>query len=128
MNCIGTMLFEQQTARNENVRSVSPAAAETITVYHSLQETIEPERTDPVEWIIQYRLPFDVLTAYAPVTRSLPGTVWKGNFYKCGDNTTNPHWLTWSEIKKGAESIIGFKYGNDMQPGGRGVFSGTSHP
>jgi hypothetical protein len=100
ISCCGTILFKHQTARNENVTPVSAADAEKIAVYHSIPGTIDPEITEPAEWIIQSRLPFAILSKYTSVSMPEPGTTWKGNFYKCGDNTSNPHWLTWSAIDK----------------------------
>ena len=26
------------------------------------------------------------------------GQTWRGNFYKCGDHTSHPHWASWSPI------------------------------
>jgi hypothetical protein len=100
INCCGTSLFKHQTGRNENVRPVSASDAEKIAIYHSIQGTIDPEITAPAEWIIQWRLPFKILKNYTAFSMPEPGTAWKGNFYKCGDCTSNPHWLTWSEINK----------------------------
>ena len=25
---------------------------------------------------------------------------WRANFYKCGDDTSHPHWAAWSPLKK----------------------------
>ncbi|MCH8859253.1 MAG: hypothetical protein IID54_06710 [Proteobacteria bacterium] len=36
----------------------------------------------------------DILPALAP----LGSTNWRGNFYKCGDKTSHPHWGMWSPI------------------------------
>jgi hypothetical protein len=31
----------------------------------------------------------------------LSGQAWRGNFYKCGDETSHPHWGMWAPIREG---------------------------
>ena len=49
-------------------------------------------------WTVAYALPVSLLRDYGPVLTPSPGAAWRGNFYKCADNTSHPHWLTWSPI------------------------------
>lgn len=49
-------------------------------------------------WFVEFTIPFEFLREiYGPVEFK-SGKVMKGNFYKCGDDTTYPHYLTWSNI------------------------------
>ena len=104
INCGGTMLLyyvtdATRTAGGDAAKvEVDAERAATIEIYHSLSGPIEEEIVDPTTWSIQYRVPFGALEHYAgPVSRT-PGTEWRGNFYKCGDQTSHPHWASWAPI------------------------------
>ncbi len=99
MNAGGTMLLHHQ---NEP-RKGTPLDAESlkkVEVAHSLPEYVDPEIKDPVDWTVEYRIPFSVLKKYADVAVPQAGTVWRANFYKCADETSHPHWLTWAPVDK----------------------------
>jgi hypothetical protein len=98
MNCSGVMLMNHQRRRDENCRCVSLEDAGKIQIFHSLPKTIEPEITEPTTWTLEYRLPIEILRSYTVVERPDSGVVWRANFYKCGDETSHPHWLTWAPI------------------------------
>ncbi len=97
-NCGGTLLFHHQTARGRDRVAVSAVDAERLAVSHTMPRVVEPELPGPVEWCVEYAIPFDLLARYAPVEAPGPGAVWRGNFYKCADRTTHPHWLTWAPV------------------------------
>lgn len=69
-----------------------------IEIAHSLPKKVDPEITEPVTWIIEYRIPLEMLRKYSNVTRPGPGVSWKGNFYKTGSKTSNPNYMTWSFV------------------------------
>jgi len=98
-NCGGTMLLCHQTAREQNRVSLDLADLEQIEIAHSLDKIIDPEITEPVTWTLEHRLPVKIIEKYAPAVTPAPGVTWRANFYKCGDNTSHPHWLTWSPIE-----------------------------
>ena len=96
VNCGGTMLFQfHQPARDEHIE-IPQSACSRIEIAHSLPSIIDPEIAEPVTWTVEYRLPLDILTPYCPITQPAPGVAWRVNFYKCADETSHPHWLTWS--------------------------------
>lgn len=66
----------------------------------TLPSRVEPEITSPTTWCVQFMLPFAALEPYCGslAGQTGAGVVWSGNFFKCGDNTSHPHWLTWSPI------------------------------
>ena len=37
---------------------------------------------------------------YTEKISSAEGATWRANFYKCGDETSHPHWLSWSPVKE----------------------------
>ncbi len=98
MNCGGTMLFHHQIKSGKSVVKIEDADIAEVEVVHSLPKTVEPEMKEPVTWTVAYRIPFSVLKKYADFKEPEPGTVWRANFYKIGDETSHPHWLTWSPV------------------------------
>ena len=97
-NCGGTMLLYYQTARSTNQTILSEADCKQVEIYHSEPKTVEPEKTGPTTWVVEYRVPFDLLDKFTSVTKPAPGVKWRANFYKCADETSHPHWLTWSVV------------------------------
>lgn len=98
INCSGTMLFHYQIAPATNVTPLSKSECDRVSIFHSEPEFVEPEKQQPTVWIIEYRLPVDILKKYCPVTRPAAGVLWLVNFYKCADHTSHPHWLSWSVV------------------------------
>jgi len=99
MNCGGTVLFHHQVVPRQGSVEIDAADVARIDIAHSLPRIVDPEIAKPVSWTVEYRLPVDILGKYAAsVQRPAPGVRWRGNFYKCADATSHPHWLTWSPV------------------------------
>jgi hypothetical protein len=100
MNCGGTMLLYHQRAPGQDSVHFSESDLAQIDVKHSLPKIVDPEITEPTEWTVAYRLPVKMLNSYFPaeVQQPAPGVAWRANFYKCADETSHPHWLTWSPV------------------------------
>ena len=98
MNCGGTFLFCHQSSRGRDVKRFSEEELGGIKIYHSEEKIVEPEKQKPTAWVVEYGVPIDILKKFSEVAR--PGSVvnWRANFYKCGDKTSKPHWLTWSVV------------------------------
>lgn len=74
---------------------LTPEDGAQVGIYHSLPNVVEPEIADPVTWTLQFRIPFALIARYAgPLAMS----GWRANFYKCGDETSHPHWAAWSPV------------------------------
>lgn len=99
INCIGTMLFNHQIKRGGNPKVIKMSDAEQIKRFTSLSGVIDPEITEPVDWTIEYNVPIGILKKYARVLKPAPGVIWHANFYKCADETSHPHWLTWAPVQ-----------------------------
>ena len=69
-----------------------------VQIWHSLPAVVEPEIAGPVTWNIGYRVPTALLEAYVGPLGSMSGQIWRANFYKCGDQTSHPHWASWSPL------------------------------
>jgi len=98
INCGGTMLFKFQPSPGNCRSSISEKECSSLSVSHTLPRIIEPEIAGPLTWTVEYSIPFDLLEKYSQVIRPEPGVTWRANFYKCADNCSHPHWLTWSPV------------------------------
>ena len=49
-------------------------------------------------WEITYQVPFEFIRRFFPTFAPTSGTKMRGNFYKCGDLTVQPHYLCWNMI------------------------------
>jgi hypothetical protein len=113
MNCGGILLLyyiEDSRRTEEGFARFTRVAAEQaadIHIYHSLPARVEPEIREPLEWCLEYAIPFGLFEAYLGESVA-PGAdregggqsalTWHGNFYKCGDETSHPHWASWAPI------------------------------
>ena len=98
VNCGGTALFHHQKGRRVADTPVSAADFAQVQIAHTLPKYVEPEIEEPVTWMVEYRLPFTILLDYTQIERPSPGTVWRANLYKCADDCSHPHWLSWAPI------------------------------
>jgi hypothetical protein len=77
---------------------VAPGLAETIRVSHSMPDVVNPEQPEPVGWWVEVSWPFAVMEHYCGQVRPVAGRRWRGNAFKCGDETSHPHWASWAPI------------------------------
>lgn len=104
MNCGGTLLVyyvEDPTRLGEGLKKFTKIPAETaagVKIAHSMPKRVDPEITEPVDWNLRCTIPLDLLEHYVGPISSLSGQVWRGNFYKCGDHTSHPHWASWRQV------------------------------
>ncbi|MDD3119225.1 MAG: carbohydrate-binding family 9-like protein [Victivallales bacterium] len=105
-NCGGSRLVyfvRDHTRGPDGMAAYDPLTDEEmgqLTTFHSLPEAVEEEITAPVQWRLAMHIPFRVLAGYVgPIaTATLPGSVWRGNFYKCADESSHPHWASWQPV------------------------------
>jgi hypothetical protein len=70
-----------------------------LRIESSLPGRVEPEVTGPTTWRLGVALPWQVLRERVEGLAFGPGVTWRGNFYKCGDETSHPHWASWSPVQ-----------------------------
>ncbi len=97
-NCIGTFLMQYHNQISNDDGFVVEQDYQKIVIKPSLEEAVDEEFTDPLTWHIEYKLPLSILKNYLPFEQPGPGVTWRANFYKCGDKTSHPHWLTWAPV------------------------------
>lgn len=103
-NCGGTMLVHYNVRRDEDGNEihdrtlVDDAWLARIPIFHSMPNVVHPEISEPVSWTLQYWVPFSLIAAYVGPLGTPSGQTWHGNFYKCADQCSHPHWASWSPI------------------------------
>jgi hypothetical protein len=73
-------------------------SAREIQVRASLPRIVEPEIAEPVTWTLQFFVPFALFDKFVGPLGPVSGRTWRGNFFKCGDETSHPHWASWSPV------------------------------
>jgi hypothetical protein len=53
-----------------------------------------------VTWTLEFFIPLELLEKYVGSVGNVRGSEWKANFYKCGDETSHPHWVSWQPVPK----------------------------
>jgi len=69
-----------------------------VGIFHSMPAVVDPEITEPVTWTLEFFIPFSLLGKYAGPIGDIHGQEWAANFYKCGDETSHPHWVSWRPL------------------------------
>ncbi|WP_345026744.1 carbohydrate-binding family 9-like protein [Ravibacter arvi] len=69
-----------------------------IQIAHSQPKVVDPEVKAPTTWVIECKIPYEMLKKFSNVTMPRSGAEWHANFYKTGSRTSNPHWFTWSPV------------------------------
>ncbi len=99
INAGGTPLFRFQKRRNIDKMEIDLEDIKSIKIAHSLPKIIDPEIIKPTDWTIECRIPIDMLKKYFKMDNPSSGVIWRANFYKCGDETSNIHYLTWNKVE-----------------------------
>lgn len=103
-NCGGAFLCSHivdPTRTPEGFKQFTKVPAEVarrISVQSSLPAVIEPEITRPVVWQLRFFIPFTLLEQYVGPLGELNGQTWRGNFFKCAEDNSHPHWAAWSPV------------------------------
>lgn len=90
----------QQRGPMKKTTPVSPEWIDRIKIERSLPDAaIDPELVGPRVWEIRYTVPVELFEAYLKKDfGELSGQTWRANFYKCGDQTSHPHWASWADV------------------------------
>ncbi len=103
-NCGGTLLASYVTDHQRTGNGfagfmrLTKADVRDIAVFHSQPNIINPEIQEPVTWYLEFGIPYRLLEKYAGPLVIEAGTQWRGNLYKCADETSHPHWASWSPV------------------------------
>ena len=92
-NCIGTSYTCRHQTREISV-PLTPEEFRSIRRYTTIQSEAFEEKKGIYAWELVTAIPFSVMGLDA---ENLPEMIY-GNFYKCADDTENPHFVSWSPI------------------------------
>ncbi|NQU43351.1 carbohydrate-binding family 9-like protein [bacterium] len=104
MNCGGALLCSHvrnwtRTADGfEDFERLSRNLGEQVRIYHSMPQRIDPEIEEPVNWLLEAFVPFQILEPYVGKIGDPAGEIWRANFFKCGEEMSHPHWASWSPV------------------------------
>jgi len=103
-NCGGTLLASHITDPTRTPSGFKAftrftrAQCDQVIVYHSMPKRVSPEIEEERLWLLEFFIPFALLEDFVgPVTRK-HGQIWRGNFYKCADESSHPHWGAWAPV------------------------------
>lgn len=104
INCGATMLLYRCPSTGEASRGIGrvhldAADGALLQSTSTLPKVIETEITEPTDWSVEFHVPWSLFEKHLGVQRPGAGTVWRGNFYKCGDHTSHPHWGSWAPMQ-----------------------------
>lgn len=98
-NCGGTKLFHAHYSNTKGADyKFTTEDFQDVVTASSLNGPIDNEIASPIVWTLEYKIPFNLLEKAAKTERPAPGVIWQCNFYKCADESSHPHWLTWSPV------------------------------
>lgn len=97
LNCIGHGTFSWGPTRQDRHRNCG--LIEQVRRWASLgSDKVEIDNGTPVEWTLTVAIPKSVYTQADKNLKDFSGRTIRANFYKCGDNTKTPHYLSWNPI------------------------------
>lgn len=94
LTCIGSLLASKRTSRTS--KTMIPTDLLSSVIRHSSLQRKEATVKDRIfGWTVSMLIPFELIGIDR---NNLPVSV-RGNFYKCGDLTAHPHYLSWNPIR-----------------------------
>ena len=93
--------IEDPTRIGPKLKKFRPVSAEhgaMVWISTSMAKQTPIEIVEPIEWRVELMIPFAVMEPYVGAIGDLSGQVWRGNLFKCADQTSHPHWASWSPI------------------------------
>ena len=96
-----TMHIEDETRTEDGFkrfRYLTKEEVRDVRIFHTLPDRFPLEIREPTTYRVGVFLPFSLFTALYGAPVPTRGTVWRGNAYKCGDETGKPHYLSWNPI------------------------------
>ena len=104
LNCGGALLayyILDPTRTPSGFRKFTPLNLEDasqIKIYHSLPGVIAREMVKETIWYIEFTIPFAIFEKYVGSLTPIVGQTWRGNLYKCADDSSHPHWAAWAPV------------------------------
>lgn len=106
MNCGGSLLcyhvrdYRRTPDGFADFTKLSNAQLDRVKRHACLPVRVEPEITEPTTWTMGFFIPAGLFESVYSHMAGMPwtGQSWHANFYKCADQTSHPHWISWRPI------------------------------
>lgn len=95
-NCIGTVHLAYGAGRHDRVFIPAELIENNIQIVSSLGDTPFEEKSGAYSWEMTVVIPMSVFIHNPQL--QLQQLTANANFYKCGDDTSRPHYLTWNPV------------------------------
>lgn len=95
-NAIGTLCMSRRTGREDPVHASAEALGAVLRASTYPRQAFSEVKGDNV-WRLRVAIPCAAL--FAGELTSWKGAQLRGNFYKCGDGLSTPHYITWAPIQ-----------------------------
>jgi hypothetical protein len=100
VNCSGKVLFGYRLNKLHKSTRISTDEIKQLNVSATFKDKlIDEEIKETTEWAVQYKIPFTLIEKYLGKKIGNNLKEWRGNFYKCADMSSTPHWLTWNKVE-----------------------------
>lgn len=93
LTCVGSLLSAKGAGRQDRVK-LDPAVLSNVIRYSSLEKRPTVISGRILGWTVVMLIPFKLIGVDPD---NLPVSL-RGNFYKCGDLTAHPHFLSWNPV------------------------------
>ncbi len=103
-NCLSTVhcsyiIDPQRTETGfKDYKMIPYKIGKNIFVESSVKSLIKNEIDKPLKWNLSFFIPFKLIEEY--VGKLEDKKKWFGNFYKCADNSSHPHWGSWNPVSE----------------------------
>lgn len=94
-NCIGTKYAGSGESRDTGV-TMEREKVDKIRTYSTLGDSTFNEIKGDKAWSLIVEIPFEIFTDKS--IEEIKGSSMKANFYKCGDELSVPHFVSWNNI------------------------------
>lgn len=105
-NAAGVMLCGRVRGRRrpdgsfEDFRLLGEEECRGIRVTHLLEGPRERENGEREDWYLGLYVPFEFFERMTGEKKVFSGRAFRGNFYKCADLSSHPHWGSWSPVSE----------------------------
>lgn len=111
-NCIGTKYAGSGTSI-KNTKPINREYVQSINTFPSLGVNTFKEKVGEFSWSLIVEIPIYIF--YSGDVKEIKNSNMRGNFYKCGDDLTIPHYLSWNPIISSKPSFHEPNYFGDLK-------------
>ncbi len=95
-NCAGVALMRHNRSR-EDYDWLTPDEFSSVSIFTDGPRKIQ-DTPDPITWRLSASIPWALIRNYYKDFKPRSGTLSRANFYKCCDECSKPHWMSWSSV------------------------------